>query len=45
MIDFENELKKFEPVANIEDANCLLEVYELKDLVDIINYITNKYVI
>ena len=39
MIDFEKELSHFEPVNGIDDVEKSIESDELRDIMDLLNYI------
>ena len=43
MIDFEEELKKFEPIMEVEEAESAIHSRDLTDMTDILREMTNSY--
>ena len=42
MIDFESELSNFDTVKNIDEVESAIESDELRDILDLLNYICIK---
>ena len=43
MIDFEEELKKFEPIMEVEEAEDAIHSRDLTDMTDILREMANSY--
>lgn len=42
MLDFKEELKKYKPVLGMEDVEKSIKSDEVKDVMDMLQYLSNK---
>ena len=42
LLDFKEELKKFKPVLGMEDVEKAVKSDEVKDLMDMLQYLSNR---
>ena len=42
MIDFKNEIKKYEPILEVGDIEQSINTTDLKDIMDMLNYISKN---
>ncbi|MCL2592058.1 MAG: hypothetical protein FWD82_01715 [Defluviitaleaceae bacterium] len=42
MINFKEEVSKYKPILSIEDVESSIEADEVKDMMDLLQYITNQ---
>ena len=42
MIDFKDEISKYRPVMSVDDVEQAIQADEMKDLLDLLQYISNQ---
>ena len=42
MIDFTEEISKYKPILGVEDISTAIETDEIKDMMDILQYIVDQ---
>ena len=42
MINFEEEVSKYKPILNIDDVESSIQTDEIKDMMDLLQYITDQ---
>jgi len=42
MINFEEEISKYKPILNIDDVEHSIQTDEIKDMMDLLQYITDQ---
>jgi len=42
MINFEEEVSKYKPILNIDDVEHSIQTDEIKDMMDLLQYITDQ---
>ncbi len=42
MLDFKEELKKYKPVLGVDDVESVVSNGDLKDIMDLLDYVTKK---